>query len=130
MVYWGDIIFTFCRSSRTVLAYEPSGESCLCDLMNQEFVERLPWRIAALAGLVVGAVSLWAGIDLWVSLLRVGVAFAVFGLTGLGLRALLRSGPVKAVRGGHVDQVTPPMSVGDVTEAAEDASRGGDENRT
>ena len=59
--------------------------------MNQ-FVERLPWRIAALAGLVVGGVSLAVGTDPWQSLLRVGVAFAVFGLAGMGLRALLRPG--------------------------------------
>ena len=57
------------------------------------FAERLPWRIAALAGLLVGGISLAFGADPWVCLLRVGVAFALFGALGLGLRAVLRSGP-------------------------------------
>ena len=98
------------------------------------FVERLPWRIAAMAGLVVGAASLWAGTDFWISLLRVGGAFAAFGLAGLGLRALLRQGPPPPEapdppRGRHVDQTTPPMSIEDVTRPPNSAGRGGDESK-
>jgi len=36
------------------------------------FLERLPWRIAALAGLLVGGVSLLTGAQPWTCLLRVG----------------------------------------------------------
>ncbi len=96
-------------------------------------VEHLPWRIAAVAGLVVGAVSLWAGVDLWVVLLRVALAFAAFGLGGLGLRAVLRPSaghrPPGVTRpGAHVDQTTPPMSVEDVARPAEGAGRRGDDS--
>lgn len=91
-----------------------------------EFVERLPWRLAALAGLLVGATSLFGGTDIWATLLRVGAAFAVFGLLGLGLRALLLSGikdappstpqavPKDGPTGAHVDQTTPEMTVEDL----------------
>lgn len=78
------------------------------------FAERLPWRIAALAGLLVGGISLASGADPWVCLLRVGVAFALFGALGLGLRAVLRSEappsppPTDAdARGRHFDATTP-----------------------
>lgn len=112
--------------------------------MMNHFVERLPWRIAALAGLVVGGISLAVGTDIWQSLLRVGEAFAVFGLGGLGLRALLQQGaaasaPPKARPGAHIDQTTPPMSVEDIgggnaaapTDAAgPGTSSRGDESRT
>lgn len=78
--------------------------------MNQ-FVERLPWRVAALAGLMVGAISLAFGADAWTSLWRVGAAFAGFALLGLGLRAVLRQGqptpPAGGARGRHFDQTTP-----------------------
>ena len=47
------------------------------------FVERLPWRIAALAGLLVGGISLLTGAGPWTCLLRVAAAFAVFGAAGL-----------------------------------------------
>jgi hypothetical protein len=97
-------------------------------------VEHLPWRLAAVAGLAVGAVSLWAGVDLWAALLRVGAAFVVFGLGGLGLRAVLRQ---SAARGGtppglrpgaHMDETTPPMRVEDVSRPAEGAGRRGDDS--
>ena len=77
--------------------------------MNQ-FVERLPWRVAALAGLTVGAISLAGGVDAWGSLLRVGAAFLLFGLLGLALRAILQQGmtaPPDAGQGRHFDQTTP-----------------------
>lgn len=79
------------------------------------FAERLPWRIAALAGLLVGGISLAFGADPWFCLLRVGVAFALFAALGLGLRAVLRSGPPPSkppppeadARGRHFDATTP-----------------------
>ena len=79
--------------------------------MNQ-FVERLPWRVAALAGLTVGAISLAGGVDAWGSLLRVGAAFLLFGLLGLALRAILQQGMTAPPlagdgRGRHFDQTTP-----------------------
>ena len=77
--------------------------------MNQ-FVERLPWRVAALAGLMVGAISLAFGADAWTSLWRVGAAFCAFAVLGLGLRAVLRQGqppPTAATQGRHFDQTTP-----------------------
>ena len=80
------------------------------------FVERLPWRVAALAGLMVGAISLSTGADTWTSLLRVGAAFLLFAALGAGLRAVLRQGtaapPPKGGRGSdglgrRFDQTTP-----------------------
>lgn len=79
------------------------------------FAERLPWRIAALAGLLVGGISLASGADPWVCLVRVGVAFALFGALGLGLRAVLRAAPPPPPppppgtegRGRHFDATTP-----------------------
>ncbi len=93
-----------------------------------DFVERLPWRLAALAGLLIGAAGLLAGTDLWVSLLRVGAAGVVFGGLGVGLRALLRHGatppkpgakpaapaPSPTNQGAHVDEKTPEMTVDDL----------------
>ena len=73
------------------------------------FVERLPWRIAALAGLLVGGISLLTGADPWTSLLRVAAAFAVFGAAGFALRLLLQTEPA-AVQGRHFDQTTPEDS--------------------
>lgn len=79
------------------------------------FAERLPWRIAALAGLLVGGISLASGADPWVCLVRVGVAFVLFGALGLGLRNVLSSGPPPPSppppeadgRGRHFDATTP-----------------------
>lgn len=94
-----------------------------------EFVERLPWRLAALAGLLVGATSLFGGTDIWATMLRVGAASAVFGLLGMGLRALLlpsaqgtprpraKAKLADAPKGAHVDQSTPEMTVEDLQSA-------------
>ncbi len=95
-----------------------------------DFVRRLPWRLGALGGLLVGAISLTGEVDLWTCLMRAGMAFAVFGVLGLGLRALMEAGigktpaksPIKpkqpdsqhAETGTHIDQKTPPMTPGDL----------------
>jgi len=75
------------------------------------FVERLPWRVAALAGLIVGVLRLRGGADVWNSLLWVGAAFFLFGLLGMGLRAIMLQGtaapPEPRNRGQHFDQTTP-----------------------
>ena len=81
------------------------------------FLEHLPWRVASLAGLMVGAISLATGADVWTCLLRVGAAFFLFGLFGLGLRAVLRQSvavtpppPDRRAadhRGKRFDQTTP-----------------------
>ena len=81
------------------------------------FLEHLPWRIASLAGLMVGAISLVTGADVWTCLLRVGAAFFLFGALGLGLRAVLgQSAPAAPPRvdrhtaehrGRRFDQTTP-----------------------
>lgn len=67
------------------------------------FLEHLPWRVASLAGLMVGAISLATGADVWTCLLRVGAAFFLFGVLGLGLRAVL----------GQSAAVPPPPSAAD-----------------
>jgi hypothetical protein len=94
-----------------------------------DFAERLPWRLGALAGLLVGAVSIIAGIDLWSVCLRAGAALVVFWGLGMGLRALLRHGLVASTSkaklppektsttgepGSHVDEKTPEMTVDDL----------------
>ena len=86
------------------------------------FLEHLPWRIASLAGLMVGAISLVTGADVWTCLLRVGAAFFLFGTLGLGLRAVLRqSAPAAPPRAGRhaaehrgrrFDQTTPEDEAG------------------
>ena len=52
---------------------------------------RLPWRVAAFAGLLVGAISFGTGAGFWTCLLRVSLAFAVFGAAGFGLSLLLQA---------------------------------------
>ncbi len=97
-----------------------------------DFARRLPWRLAALAGLLIGGISLAGGTDPWQCLLRAAVAFAVFAGLGLGLRALLEaSGPAekppappapapKAGTGAHVDHTTPTMTAGDLPPAEDE----------
>ena len=69
----------------------------------------LPWRIASLAGLLVGGISLLSGADPWTCLLRVAVAFAVFAAAGFGLQFALQAEPPAS--GKHFDQTTPEESV-------------------
>ncbi|MGI4790708.1 MAG: hypothetical protein ACRYFS_17905 [Janthinobacterium lividum] len=91
------------------------------------FVERLPWRIAALAGLLVGGISLLTGADLWTSLLRLSVAFVVFGAAGLALRVLLQNAETPpAAQGHHFDQTTPEESPEEPTSSA--SSNAGDKH--
>ena len=81
--------------------------------MNSPFLERLPLRVGALAGLVVGAVSLLGSVDPWVCLLRAGAAFLLFALAGLALRAILGQGaasPPETGRGRNFDQTLPKES--------------------
>ena len=66
----------------------------------------LPWRIASLAGLLVGGISLLYGVGPWTCLLRVAVAFAVFTAAGFGLQFVLQAEPP----GRHIDQTTPDES--------------------
>ena len=101
--------------------------------MNQ-FLEHLPWRVASLAGLMVGAISLATGADIWACLLRVGAAFFLFGAFGLGLRAVLRQsaavtppppgpGPLAADhRGQRFDQTTPSDEAGPSAPASPNAN--------
>lgn len=74
----------------------------------------LPWRIASLAGLLVGGISLLYGVGPWTCLLRVAVAFAVFGAAGFGLQFALQAEPPpgqEAMRQGrHFDPATPGES--------------------
>ena len=66
----------------------------------------LPWRIASLAGLLVGGISLLYGAGVWTCLLRVTLAFAVFGLAGFGLKIVLQADP-PPVQSQHFDPKTP-----------------------
>ncbi len=97
------------------------------------FLEHLPWRVASLAGLMVGGISLATGADVWTCLLRVGAAFFLFGVLGLGLRAVLRQSaavtPPPASdhqaadgRGRRFDQTTPPDEAGQNAPAPPSAS--------
>lgn len=88
------------------------------------FTEQLPARVAALAALLVGGISLAASVDPWTCLLRAGIAFLVFGALGLGLRGVLHSGealpPSANGRGRHFDATTPDDEL--VGENAEEAA--------
>ncbi len=90
------------------------------------FFQHLPWRVASLAGLMVGAISLASGVELWTCLLRVGAAFVVFGVFGLGLRSVLQQSasvtppktppkphPTADHRGQRFDQTTPEPDSGE-----------------
>ena len=88
------------------------------------FVDRLPWRIAALAGLVVGGISLLTGFDPWTCLVRLSIAFAVFGAAGYGLKLLLQNAELPApppAQGRHFDQTTPEDNPEEPTSASHNA---------
>jgi len=76
----------------------------------------LPWRIASLAGLLVGGISLLYGAGVWTCLLRVALAFAVFSVVGFGLKFVLQADPppssVRTQR-THFDPATPPEEPAD-----------------
>ena len=82
--------------------------------MNNLDAEHLPWRVAALAGLIVGGISLVTGSDVWTCLFRVGAAFLVFALAGLVLRAIVWQGlvpPSSGPRSGrHPSEDDPAKS--------------------
>lgn len=84
------------------------------------FLDRLPLRVAALAGLLVGVVGLAGRVDLWVCLLRVGGAFVLFWILGMALRAILMPNWPSAdddQKGALLDQTTPEMSPGDLDDS-------------
>ena len=55
-----------------------------------DFLQALPWRLAALAGLVIGIVSfIGAQVDFWFGVGRVAAAFALFFVIGSVARTLL-----------------------------------------
>lgn len=99
------------------------------------FFQHLPWRVASLAGLMVGAISLASGVDVWACLLRVCAAFVVFGAFGLGLRSVLQQSesvtppktsahpPPADHRGQRFDQTTPEPEL-DQSEATDPADSG------
>jgi hypothetical protein len=68
----------------------PLNEPDSAPLPANDFVERLPMRLGALAGLLVGMVSATiAKADLWFTMIEVGIAFVVFAAFGTVLRSLL-----------------------------------------
>ena len=83
-----------------------------------DFVNRLPWRLAAAAGLLIGLVSGASGTDLWYCLLRVGIGFLIFGFAGMGLRLILLQSealkPPAPTRGRHIDRTLPPLTPEDL----------------
>lgn len=102
------------------------------------FVERLPWRIAALAGLLVGGVSWAGGADLWICLIRAAAAFVVFAFLGVILRNIMTQPPARKDhgerrehRGVHLDATTPEMSLDDLErgESESNAPLGDDSER-
>jgi hypothetical protein len=56
-----------------------------------DFLSALPWRLAALAALIVGGLSVVNGVDTWVGLERCGFAFLVFWALGSFAKGLLRA---------------------------------------
>jgi hypothetical protein len=59
-------------------------------LPADDFVDCIPMRLGAVAGLLVGLVSAFvANADVWFTLLEVGIAFLIFAALGTGLKSLL-----------------------------------------
>ena len=84
-----------------------------------EFIDRLPIRVAALSGLLVGSVSLYGGTSLLGCAERIGVAMVVFGLLASVLRILLKDGGGVQKhqvehRGRHLDTTMPGMTAEDL----------------
>lgn len=84
-----------------------------------EFINRLPTRVAALAGLLVGGVSLYGGTSLIGVAERVVMAMVVFGLLGVVLRLLIQQSALEQDypgehRGRHLDASTPDMTADDL----------------
>ena len=86
-----------------------------------DFIDRLPVKVAALAGLVVGAISLYRGTSFTGSVERVIMAMVAFGLIASVLRALMQHSaseqrrPVEH-RGRHLDASTPGMTAEDLNQ--------------
>lgn len=57
----------------------------------RDFVDTLPLRLAAVVASLVGAVTLWNGVELWESARRIGISFVVMLLAGLTVRRLVLS---------------------------------------
>lgn len=56
-----------------------------------DFLSALPWRLAALAALIVGGLSVFNEVDTWVGLERCGIAFAAFWALGSFAKGLLHA---------------------------------------
>ncbi|HEY3329446.1 MAG TPA: hypothetical protein VGK19_05455 [Capsulimonadaceae bacterium] len=64
--------------------------------------DTLPWRLSSIACLFVAAVTLVITDDVWVILIRAGIAFAVFWVIGYSIRYFFKSTSQKQVeRHGH-----------------------------
>lgn len=93
------------------------------------FLERLPWRLAAIAALLVGGVSWLNGTEFWTCFERMGAAGAAFGAGGLMLKLLLLDPRVDTDHTGiNVDHSTPPMSIDDVHDNGAESRNVTDEN--
>lgn len=84
-----------------------------------EFIDRLPIRVASLAGLIVGAVSLSRGTSLTGVGERVVAAMLAFGLLTSVLRLLMRQSAREQNyqvehMGRHLDATTPGMTADDL----------------
>jgi len=81
-----------------------------------EFIDRLPARLAGLAGLLVGSVSLYGGTSLLGVSERVVVAMIVFGLLGAIFKLLIQQSALEQDQfmGRHLDASTPTMTADDL----------------
>ena len=76
-----------------------------------DFVSSLPWRLAALAALVVGGLSAANGIDAWIDLERAGFGFAAFWVIGSIARSVLRA--TDTCDRSRPDRASRPSALGD-----------------
>ena len=84
-----------------------------------ELIERLPIRVAALAGMLVGGVSLYGGTSLTGVVERVLAAMVIFGLIASVLKLLMQQSAQEqgfdtAHMGMHLDTSTPSMTADDL----------------